>query len=151
WLEMSRDESHGGGDWGFTKCLWSPTRKHSETESKGSKWPYWENVLRVEAGDPVLHLRGIGDQAAFVGYSTASIDGFETSDRPPQPGQWSYATAFYRVNLKDYRPFETAIGLHSVFSEKDQLLRQYFSRNKALPQGRRMSLFYVVQSDRLQC
>src|SRR5215208_3074293 len=27
WLEMSRDEAHGGGSWAFGQSLWSPSRK----------------------------------------------------------------------------------------------------------------------------
>lgn len=29
WIEMSRDEVHGGGDWAFAKCVWSPTHKNN--------------------------------------------------------------------------------------------------------------------------
>jgi hypothetical protein len=78
WLEMSRDEFHGGGSWAFGQSLWSPSRK-----TNGARWAFWETLLRVGADDPVLHLRGKGDDAAFVGFSTAATDGFETSDRPP--------------------------------------------------------------------
>src|SRR5919112_630978 len=61
WLEMSRDEAHGGGSWAFGQSLWSPSRK-----TNGTKWAFWNTLLRVEAGDPVLHLRGKGDRATFV-------------------------------------------------------------------------------------
>jgi putative restriction endonuclease len=74
WLEMSREEAHGGGSWGFGQSLWSPSRK-----TNGTKWAFWETLMHVEAGDPVLHLRGKGDNAAFVGFSTAAVNGFETA------------------------------------------------------------------------
>src|SRR5215218_6577350 len=97
WLEMSRDEAHGGGSWAFGQSLWSPSRKTNDT-----KWAFWDTLLHVEAGDPVLHLRGKGDRATFVAFSTAAADGFETSDRPHNPGAWSFARSYYcRHNLVD--------------------------------------------------
>lgn len=27
WIEMSKDELHGGTGWEFTKCLWAPAYK----------------------------------------------------------------------------------------------------------------------------
>jgi len=27
WIEMSRDETHGGDNWAFSKCVWAPTYK----------------------------------------------------------------------------------------------------------------------------
>src|SRR5215213_5459026 len=78
WLEMSRDEAHGGGSWAFGQSLWSPSRK-----TNGTKWAFWDTLLHVKTDDPVLHLRGKGDRATFVAFSTAAADGFETSDRPP--------------------------------------------------------------------
>lgn len=80
WLEMSRDENHGGGHWGFQKCLWSPTYK-----TNGVKWAFWETVHKVQEGDLVIHLRG-KTSPAFVGYSVAATDGYKTSSRPPEPG-----------------------------------------------------------------
>src|SRR5215203_5558141 len=43
WLEMSRDEAHGGGSWAFGQSLWSPSRK-----TNGTKWAFWETLLHVE-------------------------------------------------------------------------------------------------------
>ena len=57
-IEMSRDETHGGGAWSFKKCVWAPTRNQ-----KGGRWPFWEKILSVRIGDTVLHLRGIGENA----------------------------------------------------------------------------------------
>jgi len=66
WLEMSRDEEHGGAGWRFTKCLWSTSR----TESLKT-WAFWDTLLRVKKGDLVFHLRGRTHRAAFVGYLTS--------------------------------------------------------------------------------
>src|SRR5829696_5989833 len=103
WLEMSRDEVHGGGSWAFGRSLWSPSHKTND-----ARWAFWDTLLHVETGDPVLHLRGKGHRAAFVAFSTAAADGFETSHRPPSPGVWSYARSFYRVPLRNFTPLKIA-------------------------------------------
>lgn len=90
YLEMSRDEQHGGGTWAFTNCVWAPTEKKG-----GGSWPFWQKVLKVRAGDLVIHLRGKSPNAYFVGYSTAMADGFKTTRRPPSAGEWDYAESFF--------------------------------------------------------
>jgi putative restriction endonuclease len=150
WLEMSRDFKHGGGSWGFTLSLWAPTRKLNNDGSIGGKWPYWESILNVQAGDMVLHLRE-DKKVAFVGYSVAETDGFKTSERPPEPGRWGYEEYFYRVLLKDYTPFPIPIKLPNVFKEHDAALRNYYIHNKGKPTSQKLRLFYVVQAGRLQC
>ena len=144
WLEMSRDEAHGGGSWGFGESLWSPSRK-----TNGTKWAFWGTLLQVGAGDPVLHLRGKGDKATFVAFSTAAADGFETKDRPPNPGAWSFARSYYRVPLRDFTPLDDPVLLKDVFRRQDTELRNYFMGNKAA--SRKERLFYVIQGGRLQC
>jgi hypothetical protein len=42
WIEMSKDETHGGGEWGFSKCIWAPTYKKGKIKSS---WPFWKNIL----------------------------------------------------------------------------------------------------------
>ena len=73
WLEMSRDSAHGGPGWAFTECLWSPTHKNPS-----GSWSFWELLSRVRKGDTVFHLRGKSPRAAFVGYSIADSDGYQT-------------------------------------------------------------------------
>lgn len=146
WLEMSRNAAHGGEGWGFTECLWSPTHKNPS-----GKWSFWELLRRVEKGDTVVHLRGKGQRAAFVGYSIADANGYQTNDRPPMPGQWSYASAFYRVPLTGFVPFLDPISLAQVFKERDTELRQYFAEHKQKQKALQERLFFVVQSGRLQC
>ena len=141
---MSRDETHGGGEWSFGQALWSPSRK-----TNGNKWAFWETVLGVQAGDPVLHLRGKGNEAAFVGFSTASTDGYETTERPPDPAEWGSAQTFYRARLQDFTPLDSPIPLREVFSKRDAELRAYYLSNRTAPEKER--LFYVVQAGRLQC
>jgi putative restriction endonuclease len=144
WLEMSRDPLHGGGDWGFSYCLWSPSHKKN-----GTRWAFWDSLLKVEEGDSVLHLRGKGKEAAFVGTSMASRGGDETSERPPITGQWSYATRFRRVALTEFKPLEEPVSLPEAFGLREHELREYFRANQyRVPKA---LLFYVIQADRLQC
>ena len=89
-----------------------PLVTHKES---GTSWPFWTKLLDVRTGDMVLHLRG-RQHASFVGFSRAISDGKETSERPPDPGPYSYAKSFYRVDLDDFTPFHTPIPLSDVFS-----------------------------------
>jgi putative restriction endonuclease len=144
YLEMSRDESHGGGSWGFTNCVWSPTRKEN-----GAKWPFWSKVLEIEQGDVIIHLRGVQPHAQFVGYSVAETDGFETRKRPPDPGQWGFSENFNRADLRNFIPFHNPILLTEVFDQQRNELRSYFDSNKLRKPSK--NIFYVWQNGQLQC
>lgn len=145
YLEMARDETHGGGTWAFTNCVWAPTQKRG-----GGSWPFWSKVLQVSEGDTIIHLRGVPPRASFVGYSLASGNGFETGRRPPNPGEWDYAERFYRADLSGFTPFHQPVNLTEVFLSRQAELEDYFDRNKT--QGaRKASVFYVRQAGRLQC
>lgn len=147
WIEMSRDETHGGGAWAFSKCIWAPTYKRIENSERKSSWLFWENVLRVKSGDIVIHLSGKGRKAAFVGYSTAESDGHSTSEKPPNAGIWAYSATYYRTFLKDYVEFSEPIVLHDLFHNKDFDFRDYHNN---LP-AKHKNIFYTIQSGRLQC
>lgn len=145
YLEMSRDETHGGGSWKFPNCLWAPAEKRN-----GGKWPFWNKVLDVKEGDAILHLRGKRPNAHFVGYSIASGNGFETSQRPPTPKEWGYAKSFFRANLKDFTPFPYPVDLDYLFSQKRADFETYFDKNRSIS-DKKLNIFYVRQSNRLQC
>lgn len=144
-LEMSRDEEHGGGDWAFPLCLWSPVRKDN-----GSRWPFWELVGGAREDDVVLHLRGDSLTAAFVGYSRVSADGRRTSESPPAEGEWSGSTEFFRTDLDSFVPLSPPIPLRQVFQERRAELESYFDTNKASG-TRKKHIFFVRQAGRLQC
>lgn len=144
WIEMSRNSSRQQNDWGFTKSLWSPTHTIDNRT-----WAYWELLRQVRAGDTVLHLQGKGHDAEFVGYSSAATDGFETRDRPPEPGRWDFARSFYRVRLEDFVEFARPIQLDGVFDVREAELRRYYAQNKREPKPE--LIFFVVQAGHLQC
>lgn len=143
WLEMSRDEVHGGEGWSFTKCIWSPTRK----KGTNSKSLFWGNILCVKKGDVVIHLRGKGAKAAFVGFSTVVGNGYETKSRPPQPGAWEFAESFYRADLAKFTEFAEPIKLREFFvNYKDDLVS--YLKNKT---ERPLNCFFVYREERLKC
>jgi len=115
YLEMSRDEAHGGGTWEFPNCVWAPTQKRG-----GGSWPFWTKVLQIREGDTVIHLRGKSPRAYFVGYSIASGDGFETTRRPLDPKEWDYAESFYRADLSRFTPFHQRVNLLDPFASRRQ-------------------------------
>ncbi len=145
YLEMSRDETHGGGTWSFPNCVWAPTHKKG-----GGAWPFWSKVFQIREGDTVLHLRGITPNARFVGYSRASGDGFETTRSPPEPKDWEFANSFYRADLADFTPFHQPVNLDAVLSTHRAELEDYFDVNRGSGADKR-NIFYVRQSGRLQC
>lgn len=147
WIEMSRDEQHGGGAWGFTKSLWAPSR----TQGISRRSTYWERILNTREGDLVLHLRGAGQNAAFVGLSTVVGAGHLTNERPPHPGDWGYAASFYRAELAGFQPLEQPILTKDLFQQKADALIDYFQRNGAKRREEKLPLFYVLQAGGLQC
>jgi putative restriction endonuclease len=146
WIEMSRDEEHGGQGWGLTECLWSPSYKESQ-----HRWAYWEKLLEVQEGDVVVHLSGKTRKAEFIGFSIAGANGYKTSNRPPIPNEWGYAESFYFVPLTDFVQFPDPINLDNVFQQRNHQLRDYYKSNKALKHGKRELIFYTIQGNRLQC
>lgn len=145
WLEMARDDAHGGPGWEFATCLWSPTERRG-----GGKWGYWELMRQVREGDSIIHLRG-RENPTFVGVSTADSDCYETAERPTNPGAWSHADRFYRVPLRDYTPFATPVALKEVFAARREALIAYRNRKSPASKPGGKLLFYVQQANRLQC
>jgi putative restriction endonuclease len=145
YLEMSRDEAHGGGTWSFPNCVWAPAEKES-----GGKWPFWTKVLDMRGGDLVIHLRGVTPNAKFVGYSRAVGDGFETTKHPPDPKAWSFSNSFLRADLEEFVLFHTPINLTDVFAARRRELEEYFDINKARG-AEKINVFFVRQAGRLQC
>ncbi len=141
---MSQDEVHGGEGWSYKNCVWAPTVKR---KGRGS-WPFWSKILTVKEGDVIVHLRGKREQAFFEGYSFALGDGYETRERPPRPGRWSYSKRFYRADLIGFTPFDQPIRLWDVFAKRRRRLERYFDKNKT---GDHRNIFLVWQAGRLQC
>ena len=143
---MSRDTEHGGTGWSFASCLWSPTHRSNGSDKK---WSYWELMRDIQIDDTIIHLRGKGNQAEFVGFSVCSSTFHISRERPPIPGKWDYADSFYRVELEKFKVFDTPVKLNSIFAEQKLALKSYFTNNKL--NTPRNLLFYTIQSNKLQC
>ena len=144
-IEMARDETHGGGSWSFQSCVFAPTEKRG-----GGEWKFWSTIGEVKPGDVILHLRGKPPNAQFVGYSLAASGGRRTDSKPPDAGAWSYSGSYFKADLTDFTPFQPVINLADVFKSREQELREYFAANRSLA-DEKLPIFFVVQSDRLQC
>ena len=146
YLEMLRDITHRGENWEFPICIWAPTKKES-----GAAWPFWSKIFLVRKDDLIIHLRGNRPEARFVGYSVASGSGFETDDRPPNPGKWGFSDRSYRANLINFTPFHQKLNLDDVFKSRRSELEDYYFRNKNLNKKSRKNIFFTRQSGSLQC
>lgn len=147
WIEMWREDSPRDAGWAFTETLWSPIYRRRDAR----RWPYWDTLLSVQKGDTIYHLRGKGENARFVGYSEADTDGFKTRRRPPNPGaNWQYANEFYRVALTNFTQFTQPLRVIQLFKERSEALTDYLRRHGRGSEDHRL-LFYVLQSDRIQC
>jgi hypothetical protein len=144
YIEMSKNRTHGGGDWEFGKALWAPTKKTDKTN-----WPFWSLLASVRSGDLIVHLRQDRGEFFFVGFSVAVSDGRLTLERPPDPGDWGYSDEFLRVDLQNFTRFEPPLSLDIILRDKRDDLLGYFFDNKASAEKKK--LFYVRQSGRLQC
>lgn len=140
WIEYSRDRVHGGPGWEFGTCAWAPTINRANR-----RWPYWISIGDVERGDMILHLQESREGTFFVGISEATDDGYITQSKPPYPGEWDDFSEFYRVDLKNFQPFQESIGLRDIFYIHDELLRNYYSKK-----SKSEHVFYVIQNSKLQ-
>ena len=145
YLEMSRDPEHGGGDWEFKRCVWTP-----EKTRNGRSWVFWRKIGEIRPQDVIFHLRGASGDAAFVGYSLASSSGFVTDDRPPNPGKWGFSDRFYRANLGDFTPFEPTVNLKRLLRERRTPVTEFIERNEKRKKDKR-SIFCTIKNNRPEC
>lgn len=140
WLEMSRDPQSRPEGWRLGECLWSPQRKDN-----GARWAFWQTMQQVEPGDVVFHLTGKSPRAQFIGFSTADSPCILLEQGPHGP------VPLFRVELKDFTPFDKPALLTDVFAARDPELRSYFDANAKRTGGEKERLFYVIQDGRVQC
>jgi putative restriction endonuclease len=69
---------------------------------------------------------------------------------PADPGEWSYAEAFYRADLSGFTPFHQPISLSQIFRTRAAELEAYFEANKNR-RADKANVFFVKQAGRLQC
>jgi hypothetical protein len=146
WLELRTNPTEYDAGWRLKESAWAPTRREN-----GRKSPFYYLINEVVEGDTVMHLVERDGRKEFIGYSTAATDGYITQAIPTANGHvWNFSEAYYKVELKDFRPFHPVIQLSQFFGDHEVALRAYFQRNGLRRQDKRR-LFYVIQRNRLQC
>ena len=142
YLEMKKDRTpRSGSSWSRYKCVWSPTGTRA----------FWSKILQIREGNVIFHLIGDRPDAEFTAYSIASGPGFETAERPPDPGPWSYADRFFRADLNVTECFQPAVNLDGVFEARKTELKDYYERNSARGVDKLNIFYHIKQSGRLEC
>jgi putative restriction endonuclease len=146
WLELRTNNTTYNPGWNFSESVWAPILTRD-----GSEWPFWNLINQVVKGDIIFHLRNVNGDKRFVGYSTASTDGYLTSSSPTQQNhEWDYIQTYYKVELTDFQVLNPTVSLSDFFANNNQRLRNYFTENRARRTNKKR-LFYVIQRNLLQC
>jgi hypothetical protein len=146
WLEMRSNNMRYNPGWNFSGSVWAP-----EKNQKGRDWPFWSLIAKVVIGDTIFHLRDVGGEKLFAGYSTALTDGYLTDDVPTgQNHEWDFSQRYYKAELGDFKEFEPKIILSTFFANNNEELRGFFGENR-LRRLDKKHIFYVIQRGRLQC
>ena len=67
------------------------------------------------------------------------------------PNKWGYSDQFYRVPLKDFIRFDEPLSLLPLLERRKTELLEYFVRNRQRVGPAHRHVFFVHQSNRLQC
>ncbi len=129
WIEITEEaHDHGGSGWELGKCLWSPTRNAAGAQS-------YELMREPKPGDEVIHFVTPldGGQRRIAGRSTVASAVEKRDDEPPNAGKWSGMSPYYRVALKDYRPFSNAPSVDVLVQRGRELLRREAESSKHYP------------------
>ncbi|MBO0936166.1 hypothetical protein J2I47_06370 [Fibrella sp. HMF5335] len=146
WLELRAHDAAYNPGWNSQESAWAPIHKKN-----GSSWPFWNLLSNVSKNDIVFHLQTFNNEKRFIGYSTASTDGYITSDLPSyEKHDWDFVDSFHKVELSDFKELKPYVLLSDFFTINNQLLRDYFIENK-LNKAEKVNLFYTIQNNRLQC
>jgi len=117
--EMSH--GHGGPGWEFGTCLWSPMLNRAGHDA-------YVLMRAPVPNDLVLHIlkdHKEGDQQSthIVGHSFIRSPVKTVDSAPPSPGAWGGMTRYYRIDLRDYTPFEPSIPLEILLQDFEVEIR----------------------------
>ncbi len=122
YVEITKSEhQHGGQGWEFGTCLWSPTRNRAG----GDRYALMRDPL---PRDLVLHFYEDtwpdgSTETRLSGASLVAAVVREVSTEPPSAGQWTGMAPYYRIDLRDYGPFDAPVPLSTLVREyEDELL-----------------------------
>lgn len=129
WIEITEEQhDHGGLGWELGKCLWSPTRNAAGSLT-------YELMREPKPGDVVIHFVAPldGGQRRIAGKSVVASAFEQRDDQPPQPGKWAEMAPYYRIALKDYRPFPNAPSVDVLVQRGRDVLRSEAEATKHYP------------------
>lgn len=114
-IEITKSEhGHGGKGWEFGTCLWSPTRNRTGNDRY--------SIMRMpELRDRVIHFyeTQLDDRldTFIIGESTVRRKVREVEAEPPSPGQWAGMAPYYRIDLANYRQYESPLPIRQFVQE----------------------------------
>jgi MoxR-like ATPase len=120
WLEFTKSSHlHGGPGWEYGTCLWSPS-----AASDGRDW--YSSMREAAPGDLVIH----SCDSEITGFSFVREGFKELTHSPPSAGAWADRPAYYRIELRDYAPFNAPVSLSSFLQEHRDAIREEITSNR---------------------
>jgi hypothetical protein len=114
-IEITQSEhGHGGEGWEFGTCLWSPARNRAGNDRY--------SIMRMpEPHDRVIHFyetQHDGRLDTFIiGESSVRRKVREVEAEPPNPGKWPGMAPYYRIDLANYRQYESPLPIRQFVQE----------------------------------
>jgi len=113
WFHVTTGKSNRSG-WAPGECIWSPS-----ANKRGSVAHY--GIMREpRTQDKVL----VCVNGEICGSAFVKAICREETHGPPDPGAWSYARSFFRIDLVDYVSFNSAVRLSDVVGRFKKDIRQ---------------------------
>lgn len=140
WIENTTSKGdHGGAGWEFGTCVWCPAKDRRGSEGK------YKIIREVKAGDLVINCY----DGVIRGTSRAKNACYTTNNRPTNPGDWGYATAYCRFDLENFHELPSRVPVRKLIERfKDELSREietahppyylfsWWPRSQWYPEGR---------------
>lgn len=105
WFHVTTGKGNrSGSGWAPGECIWSPS-----ANKRGSVAHY--GIMReVRPHDQVV----VCVNGEICGAAVVKAACREDTHGPPDPGAWSYARSFFRIDLSDYVGFRSTVRLSDV-------------------------------------
>jgi len=120
WIEIRQERHTLGNDdrdeWSYGKALWSPT-----TDKGGAK--RYKLMKQPSKGDLVLHFYQAGGVRYFHAKSRVMRPCQISTEIPSNPGKWSWAKEFFRIDLGEFEQFDSPLNLSNFTDIHDITLR----------------------------
>jgi len=105
WFHVTTGKGNrAGSGWAPGECIWSPS-----ANKRGSVAHY--GIMREARPDDHVVVCVNGE---ICGVGVVKAPCREDTHGPPDPGTWSYARSFFRIDLSDYVDFRARVRLSEV-------------------------------------